>query len=231
MIGLATACLTFWLAAPPAVLDAGAIRDTVASFVERNAGGSGEQTRVELLHVPGALAVSSPEYLLEVEPIGSRRLRGAVSLMVDVVVAGKVEQRIPISATVRTFGTAVVAARPLERHTVINPGDVRLQQTETTMLSPGYCREMEEVVSRRTKRMFTEGGIIYRVMCEDVPLIRQGDIVTLVVRAGTVTLSGRATAKQDGKQGDLIAVQRVGSHDRIRSRVLDARTVEAETNQ
>jgi flagella basal body P-ring formation protein FlgA len=147
--------------------------------------------------------------------------------MVNVVSAKRVERRLPVSVTVRRFGPVVVAARPLERHAVLTAADVRLERMETTMLQSGYCTAPDALTGKRLKRMFAEGSVLYSGTCELVPLIHQGDLVTLIVRAGSVVLSARATAKQDGSKGEMINVQREGTHDRIKASVLDRGIVEA----
>ena len=227
MYSTLTALVVLWLGMSPAVLDGSAIKDAICRFVAESLKGSAEEAQTEFRGIPDTLVVSSPACHVEVEKDGVGQLRGSVMVAVNVVAEGRVERRVPVLVTVRRFGDVIVAARPLQRHSVLAAADLRIQRMETTQLHPGYCGDVRSITGQRTKRMFPEGSVLFAEMCEPIPLIHQGDLVKLVVRSRSVSLSTQATAKQDGARGSVIFVQRQGSHDRIKARVLESSIVEA----
>lgn len=74
--------------------------------------------------------------------------------------------------------------------------------------------------------MIRQGAILTESMFENIPVVNQGDLVTLLVRTNSVLIKTRAVAREDGGSGDVVLVQKEGSRDRLKARVLDRFTVE-----
>ena len=146
--------------------------------------------------------------------------------MVDVTTEGKVERRLAVLVTVRTFGSVLVTSKQLERHAIVGIGDARVETLETTTLPKDVLGAPEQLANMRTKRIIGEGSVLTESLFEQLPVVGQGEIVKLKVRSKSVLLTLQAVAKEDGRQGSLITVQKVGSHDRIRARVIGPGTVE-----
>jgi flagella basal body P-ring formation protein FlgA len=68
-------------------------------------------------------------------------------------------------------------------------------------------------------------------MFEYMPLVRQGSVVTLVVKTGAVLVRTAAIVREDGLAGERIRVQKLGSPELFSARVVDAETVELTNEQ
>ncbi len=60
------------------------------------------------------------------------------------------------------------------------------------------------------------------------PLIHSGDAVTITIQSGAMTITAPATARENGRAGDTIRVQRPGITADLSVQVVDAQTVHME---
>ena len=63
-------------------------------------------------------------------------------------------------------------------------------------------------------------------MFEPIPVVNQGSTVTLIMKSNNVTVKTKAIVREDGKSGDVVLVQKKGSRERLKARVVDQHTVE-----
>ena len=61
-----------------------------------------------------------------------------------------------------------------------------------------------------------------------LPLIHSGDAVTITIQSGAMTITAPATARENGRAGDTIRVQRPGIAADLSVQVVDAQTVHLE---
>jgi flagellar basal body P-ring formation protein FlgA len=94
---------------------------------------------------------------------------------------------------------------------------------------PDRLRDVAFPAGKRTKRFLPQGTVLSGGMLEPLPAVRGGSAVTVIVRGGSIRLTASGIARQDGWVGDMIDVQRTHSHERVRARVIDDKSVLVET--
>lgn len=195
-----------------------AIREAIARYVVRTRQAPAEQMEVTCGAVPAALitaAVSADS--LRVRPVNSNdQLWGKTLFKVEALSGGAVIARGHVLATVRVFAEVVVARRRLNRHELLSAADVALEWREITKLRGAAVRTLAEALGKRTKRMLAQGETLRYDELDRPPMVRQGEVVTLMVEMKNLTLSMKAMALQDGSSGDRIAVRVEGSSGRQR---------------
>ena len=67
-----------------------------------------------------------------------------------------------------------------------------------------------------------------RTRRSSLPLIHNGDAVTIYIQSGAMTITAPATARESGRVGDTIRVHRTGVMTDLTVQVLDAQTVQME---
>jgi flagella basal body P-ring formation protein FlgA len=210
---------------PGGILTAAALEGAVREHLTGADARDGVARAVEFQGTPDSLPVGGQFCRVDPGLAGDARLRGAVHLPVAVTGGSGVRRVVTMLAVVRTFALLPVASRRLERHAEIGAGAWDLRRIETTTLSEGVVRSGESLAGRRTARLVEAGSPFFEHVLEDVPVVRRGETVTLVVRRGGVRLSTPAVAREDGTAGTLITVRRQGVRAPVRARVVDARTV------
>jgi flagella basal body P-ring formation protein FlgA len=196
----------------------GTVRDGVES--------AGVRCSVEVCRAPESLPLGPGLWSLRLSLPAAHALRGMLSVPVEVRVDGRAVRRVSVGVLVRTYADVVVTTHRLGRHDEVRSGDIKVVRVETTLLREGMCTGTAALVGRRTTRMVAEGSVMYPWFVEAVPVIHAGDRVQLVVRVGSVTLSTRAVAREDGVPGSRIFVQRTGSRERLHGTVAGDGTVE-----
>lgn len=214
------------LSADTLVVSRSEIERAVMEYVERHVSSPNKEVSVEFRSVPENVPVSSSGYRVRVAVELPTRTKGNLSLPVEIVRGERVERRVIVSIKVRLFGLAAVSARHIDRHTQLGSDDVRWQRLELTSLPSDVVTDAAKLAHVRTKRILSEGTLLTENMVEPLPQVEQGAIVTVQARANNVIVSSKAVAKEDGWTGRFVTVQKVGSHQRLRAKVIKERTVE-----
>jgi flagella basal body P-ring formation protein FlgA len=151
---------------------------------------------------------------------------GNFSLPIELLADGRVEQHCIVSVKVRTYDSVLVATRQLGRHENLTSEDVRKERVETTSLRGEALTRTDQLEGVRTSRILSSGTVLTSDLTEPVPLVVQGSQVVLIVQGQGVRFSTDAIARQDGRRGERIMVQRAGSSARLQAMVIDAKTVQ-----
>ena len=185
------------------------------------------RTSLEFRSLPAPMTVPLADYRLSVDDVIAPTARGNMSVAVSVVAGGSLVKKVMVPFRLRTFGIIAIAARQLEQHAIVQQQDLLYQERETTTLPDGYVTDGASIEGKRTKKIITAGSVLRMDSMEQMPAVYQNADVLLIVRSGAVRVSSKATAKSDGVVGQLIQIQRQGSHERLYARVVGPGVVEA----
>ncbi len=202
------------------------VEDAVRDYIFGNLRSEAQDIAIEFRHIPESLLMRNNRCSFTIVQDRGLKLRGNVSIPVELTCDDEMPGRHIVSVRVRTFDTVFVAAENLYRNKEIQQENLNPQRIETTTLHNDVVTTVDSIIGKRVNRVVTEGTILRKSMLEEAPVIERGDAVTLTVTGGSVTVSTQAIARQDGRIGDIIAVQRSGTHDRFRARVINEDTVE-----
>jgi flagellar basal body P-ring formation protein FlgA len=103
-----------------------------------------------------------------------------------------------------------VAARVLERGTVIDAGDMVMAEASATS-NRTTVQDMRNIVGKELKRTLNEGDSFRTSDLKSPTLIKRGQLVTLYVRSGGLQIAAAGRALQDGSVGELIKAQNTTS--------------------
>ncbi|TWT88224.1 flagellar basal body P-ring biosynthesis protein FlgA [Pseudobythopirellula maris] len=121
---------------------------------------------------------------------------------------------------------AVVAVRPIARGELVTASHVRL-----TALSPEEGArtrgvphsDVDTVIGREAVQNISESSALTTTNCLPVKMVMRGEVVTVLTTGGGIRVQRLAKAKQDGRHGDVIAVETLDSKDQIEARVVGQR--------
>ena len=155
----------------------------------------------------------------------SRRFDAAISVVggesSPVVVNGRIEAMVSIPV-LRTH------AMPGD---VIRQDDIEWQRVEARRAGPNTVSRLEDLLGNTPRRPITAGQAIRMTDVRPNYVIAKGDLVTIVLKAGTMTLTASAEALQKGAVGDIIRVRNNQSRKVLETRVIGADTVTVTTAQ
>jgi flagella basal body P-ring formation protein FlgA len=211
-------------AVPVASHDSRIERDAVLEAARAFFGG--EDVRLDPVRIPSPIALHGGEARLLAPGVDPSTFGGTLRLAL-VEQSGSGQRHLAwVTVAVRRFDTVLVATRRLELHEAPGAEDIREERRETTLLGRGVLSERPWLQGKRTRRTVGEGSVLFESMFEPEPAVLHGQQLTLRVRAGSVTLSLPVVARQDGRVGEIISVQKVGSSERVMATVAGERMVE-----
>jgi flagella basal body P-ring formation protein FlgA len=112
-----------------------------------------------------------------------------------------------VPVTVRVMDQVVVAARPLSRGVTLSADDVRLVEYDLATLPSGYLLDLAKAVGAQMRLPVAAGSVLLPSQIEGPRLVRRGDLVNAVARAGGLEVRIQAQALADGAAGDTIKLR------------------------
>lgn len=90
------------------------------------------------------------------------------------------------------------------------------------------CFNMDELVGKKLKRSLRQGVPLDRNSVEFPPMVARGEMVTIILKHGSLELTARGEARQDGQEGETIRVRNTNSQRDILGRVTAPGMIEVE---
>ena len=157
------------------------------------------------------------------DPQGARKMG---STLVGVRCLGPTRWSVYVSANVTLEIDVLVASRSLQRGQPISASAVRLETRRVGNLRAGYYTALDQVHGMLAKRNLTPGTILSPRLIKAPRLVRRGDRVTLLIKAGQITVSALGESNADGIYGQIIPVENAKTGKKMRGRVLAKGRVE-----
>ncbi|NUN69074.1 MAG: flagellar basal body P-ring formation protein FlgA [Bacteroidetes bacterium] len=219
-------CILLLMSGDRATVTTEEVRSAVERYLHANLPSAAVvTTEIEYRSLPADLKVPAGPRTIRVAPKQGMQLKGRVGLPVEIVCGGKVHTTILCSVIIRTFEEVYVAVRPLGKNELLDQSLFILQRIETTEMDDAVTAGTS-LLGLRTKRMLTERSALRHSAVETAPAVRRDQLVSMLVRSGTVTIGASGVAKEDGVLGALVQVQRLGSKETVQARVVGQQIVE-----
>ncbi len=152
--------------------------------------------------------------------------KGKLSLVVEVLIEGNLEDRIRISGKVAVFENILCAVRDLPKEKLISREDVYFVRKNLFSLRGDVVFESQAAEGKLLKKSVKKDDYIKFSSLEENPLIQKGDIVTLVARTQNLLIVTTGISQEDGYADKLIKVENIKSGKIVRGIVKEHSTVE-----
>ncbi|MDD2902027.1 MAG: flagellar basal body P-ring formation chaperone FlgA [Syntrophales bacterium] len=159
-------------------------------------------------------------------PKGQERLLGDVILEMAVLREGRLLKKFKVRAKVTLEQKVVCTSRPVQPQTVIGPNDVHLSLRDVTNLSQrDIFTSAKQVLGRTLAKGAGPQEILTSRHLSHTPLIKRGEMVTVVLNQNGLEITTRGVTREDGYLGRLIRVRNSKSKKEFQAEVVDAKTV------
>jgi len=183
--------------------------ETAREYLEKNVSVRNGSCDITFLRTPPSRPAPKREFSVRIIQNSFGRLKGTFTLRVGIYTGERLFQIVPIHTRVRTYEPMVIAAHAITRGKIITKDDVKLVVEETTMLNSDLISDIDRVIGREAKAPLSENRPVLLKSIQEPPVIRRGDIVTIEIVRGAITVSCRGVAVQDGRLGETIPVKRL----------------------
>jgi flagella basal body P-ring formation protein FlgA len=198
----------FWLLACGSALATPALQESVRLHVLRDAAAAagGTQSRIDVVvgEVDARLQLA-PCVRSEVFLPGGSRFWGRGFAGVRCVEGATWSINLPV--TVRVFGPALVAARPLAAGAAVQANDVRSAEVEWTRESQGVVTSAAQLEQRVLARPVATGQPIPLVALRAPQAVGQGEPVRLIGRGTGFSISADGIALASATAGQAVRVR------------------------
>ncbi len=194
------------------------IRATAAEWAKQAYAEHGDTLEVEIGRLDSRLRLARCDGELEgFSPHGDR---GVGNLTVGVRCTGTQPWTVYVTARVDTEVEVLVAAQPLRRGERIRPGSLTLETRSLSSLNRPYETEADRLMGMEVRRSLRRGDLISQTALAQPQLVHRGRTVTLRAGNGTVAVTGRGKALENGSMGDIVRVESGSSGRVIEGRVV-----------
>lgn len=157
-------------------------------------------------------------------PVNPNRL-GRKNFSVEILVNGKSRGQVMLSGDVGIYGQVICAGRSLRRNTILTADDLVIVRRDISMLGSGILNSPEPAIGQKLTTSLQAGNIIYSHLLDSPPLVKRGDLVTIMANANNIQVTAKGEVKRQGAKGELVAVKNLMSRREVFARVLDSGTV------
>ena len=199
----------------------GWVQDYLQDRLERMPG----EVEIAEITVGQDLILPAGKLSYKIVPPANPTLAGKVPLSIHCYVEGREIKRVWAMAKIVQRAEVVLARKPLRRHQIIAPEDIKLVALDLAQLPSGVLTDPQEVVGRRTQRKIDPNTVLRSDLVELPPLIKRRDVVVIVAESPGLAISTLGEAQEGGRLGERIRVTNLDSRKRIYARVVDATTV------
>jgi flagella basal body P-ring formation protein FlgA len=218
-------CSLFWALlattdALAAVLREGAIREIVASHIQRNMPWDREDMHLTFLDGCKDIVVSASEYTWEVEERPNEPYIGDSVVIMKLYNKGVFLLERSIRVRIEVAFDIVVSTRALAVDSVIGLDDVRVLKRWLTREPQQVITSVEEAVGKRINSSVRPNRDITRSMLRDVPLVKKGRLVKMFLSNGLINIATVGQIQEDGVMGSLVRVKNMTSQRIVYARVV-----------
>lgn len=187
-----------------------------------------QRVRVATVQTSGDVDLPDGEIACHVEPAGRVDYLRPVALHLEIRVDGQPVKRAWATVTLAVTAPVVVSRRPLARYQTLTEDDVDVELIDLTTIAGEIISDPASVVGQRMRRSIGPRIPLRADLVEMPPLVRRGDVVTIVAESSGLRVTARGEVRSLGRRGERIGVMNLGSGKTVYARVIDGRTVRVE---
>lgn len=131
-----------------------------------------------------------------------------------------------VPVQIRLPAKVVVAGRNLSRGEIMQRSDLSFQVEDTAKLRRGYFLKMADVVGQKLKNDLRAGQVISHNKIARPKSIKRNQIVTLLAKVGSISVSSKGKALSSAATGEMVRVKNLSSGKTVSGRVIQPGLIE-----
>lgn len=149
-----------------------------------------------------------------------------LSVMINIDAVPQI--KLKMQGTLDLYEDVVVTSHRLKQNSLINEEDLTLARRKITEFAHQLVPSINDAVGMKTARSLAGGTVLLSQYVKKQPLIKRGDMVTILVTSGSLKITTQGEARGKGAEGELVKVKNLASRRIITARVVDRGVVEVE---
>ncbi len=211
-----------------AVLREEAIREIIASHIQRHMPWDREETHLTFLDGCKDIVVSAPGYNYEIEERPNEPYIGDSVVILKMYHKGVFLLERSVRVRIEVAFDILVSTRALTVDTVIGRDDVRVVKRWLTREPHQVITSVDEALGKRISSSVRPNRDITRTMLREVPLVKRGGLVKMFLTNGSINIATVGQMQEDGAMGSLVRVKNMTSQRVVHARVVGDSLVQVE---
>ena len=211
------------------VLAQGDLQEIFTKIIKENIPGHIEEFRIsDFSTQPESLKV--PEGKLTYHPVNQILYASPGKKFISVVLAvdGKECGKIKMYGDLHFWGTVLLASHSLSRRSIISAEDIETDFRDISMLGDSLMGNPGQAIGKQLYKSLRAGDIVFAYLLKNPPLVKRGDLVTIIAKNGGLQVSAPGEAKNAGAIGEIVRVKNLMSRRVLQARVVDEGVVEVD---
>lgn len=204
------------------------IKKIVLDFIHEKSPWERDRLNVKNIRFNHKVILPKGDITYKVVPPRNTDYLGTIPVSVHFMVNGRFEKKAWATVKIEVLTAVVVTKRPLGRFKRVGPDDIHLRKMDLANLPSNIITNSEEALGKRTKRTIDANVVLRTDLIEFPPLVRRGDVVTVIAELDGLRVTTRGMTKERGCRGEKIKVVNLNSNKVIYARILDSNTVEVD---
>jgi len=156
-----------------------------------------------------------------------KSFRPVGNVIVPIMVSGSEgSKKIFVRAKVAVFDDVVVAKETISRREKIDESKLLLEKRDLAMMPEGFCRKLTDLDGKEAKTSIPKGSTIYEWMVKKIPIARNGETVTVVVKSENLEVKKKGVLLEDGDAGQTVKVKLPNAKDSLEGVLISQNLVE-----
>ncbi|MBI5184007.1 MAG: flagellar basal body P-ring formation protein FlgA [Nitrospinae bacterium] len=201
------------------------IRNIVKEFIYKSLTVDRDCIRINKIDYDDDLLLPKGGLTFEVIPLGDPAGRDYTTLSVILSVDREVQKKIRINVDIEVLRDVVLCNHSLRANDVVSEEDVIIEKRYIKGVDPDIFSNISDVVGKKLRRSIRSGEIFRDEMLKSLPLLKKGDMVSIVAESDNVRVTTIGRAEEDGEKGKMIMIRNLVSNKVVYGLVVDSRTV------
>ena len=210
------------------ILKEGAIRQIVVEHIQRNMPWERENVRITFLGGCNDIVIPAPGYTYDVQERPNEPYIGESVVILKLYQGSVFLLERSVRVRMEVAFDVLVSSRALQVDTVIGPDDVRVVKRWLTREPQRTIATREEALEKRVVSSIRPNQEITRTVLREVPLVKKGRVVKMVLNNGSINITTLGQIQEDGGMGSSVRVKNISSQRIVYARVIGESLVQVD---
>lgn len=213
--------------ATAAVLTTAEMKEVFLDLTSKDSPWPPEQLQVDSFHAQPATMVV-PAGKREYRPLSLQHSKylGRKTFKLAVLIDGKESGTIRLSGDLHLYGEVACTTRTVDRNQTLSQNDITMVRRDISLLGNDLVHQLTAAIGKRISTSLQPGDIIRASYLDEPPLVKRGDMVTIVAQTAGLRVTAPGKAKKTGARGEVIRVKNLMSRKYIFAKVIAAGVVQ-----
>ena len=153
---------------------------------------------------------------------------GKKYISANLLVDGKECGKVKMYGDLHFWGTVILASHFISRHTILSADDLKTDFRDISMLGDNQISKPEQAIGKQLSKSLREGDLIFGRLLKSPPLVKRGDLVTIIAKSGGLQITAPGKVNNAGALGEIVRVKNLMSRRILQARVVDQGVVEVD---